>query len=175
MSVTAEQLAATLTAAGLPAHAITEPTDDAVGCYECGAKADEKCDPRLCAQVEADDAELTALPPTEAAQAIIDGPAPDFPEGARPAHHAGYIVSAQFVREPVVGAWAEVVSWMWTQTGRRRAGVGYACGVYLGVRPSEHTGEPVHCFSGGRINVTPQPARNPGDVTHAFPGAQVRS
>lgn len=44
---------------------------------------------------------------------------------------------------------------------------GTGSGIYDGVRPSQHSGEPCHYFRDGEINGTPQ-------TLHGFPVAQVR-
>ena len=61
--------------------------------------------------------------------------------------------SARFLDAPVVG---ETVSGISEGIVNGRAYKGAWTGVYQGIRPSEWTGEPVHFFTDGIINVTPQ-------------------
>lgn len=63
--------------------------------------------------------------------------------------------AAEFDAYPVIGKAASGVSRGTTHGGRRTYETRWS-GVYEGVRPSEWTGEPVHCFGAGIIGETPQ-------------------
>jgi hypothetical protein len=63
--------------------------------------------------------------------------------------------TSKFTSPPVVGAVVTGVSEGTAGLRRRPYSTAWS-GIYEGVRPSDHTGEPVHFFSDGIIGVTPQ-------------------